>query len=98
MLVRSSARRHAVVRGVRIPCARSMGASAEASNQQMLTATLKALVERYELRGEVLGDVGAGAVLKHSRDYSLTRECVLDSGLGPETPAYDLQRACGTSL
>ena len=98
MLVGSSARRVAIVGGIRIPFARAMGAYAEASNQQMLTATLKALVDRYALQGEVLGDVGAGAVLKHARDYSLTRECVLDSGLAAETPAYDLQRACGTSL
>jgi acetyl-CoA C-acetyltransferase len=98
MLVGSSVRRVAIVGGLRIPFARSMGAYAEASNQQMLTATLKALVERYDLRGERLGDVGAGAVLKHSRDVSLTRESVLDSGLAAETPAFDLQRACGTSL
>ena len=64
----------------------------------MLTATFAALVERYRLHGETLGDVGAGAVLKHSRDFDLARECVLDSGLAPETPAFDLQRACGTSL
>src|SRR6185436_13210948 len=69
-----------------------------ASNQEMLTATLAALVERYRLRGATLGAVGAGAVLKHSRDFGLTRECVLDSGLAAETPAFDLQRACGTSL
>jgi len=98
MLVGSSIRRVAIVGGIRIPFARSMGAYAEASNQQMLTATLKALVDRYQLRGAVLGDVGAGAVLKHSRDISLTRESVLDSGLAAETPAFDLQRACGTSL
>jgi acetyl-CoA C-acetyltransferase len=84
--------------GVRIPFARSMGAYAQASNQKMLTATLKALVERYRLQGERLGDVGAGAVLKHSRDFNLVRECVLDSGLDAHTPAFDLQRACGTSL
>jgi acetyl-CoA C-acetyltransferase len=59
---------------------------------------LSALVERFRLRGELLGDVGAGAVLKHSRDFNLVRECVLDSGLDPRTPAFDLQRACGTSL
>ena len=98
MLVGSSARRVAIVGGIRIPFARAMGAYAEASNQQMLTATLKALVERFQLQGEVLGDVGGGAVLKHSRDISLTRESVLDSGLAAETPAFDLQRACGTSL
>lgn len=98
MLVGSSVRRVAIVGGVRIPFARSMGAYAEASNQDMLTATLKALVERYRLQGETLGDVGAGAVLKHSQDFNLTREAVLSSGLAPETPAFDLQRACGTSL
>ena len=69
------------------------GAYAEASNQEMLTATLAALVERYRLKGATLGDVGAGAVLKHSRDFGLTRECVLDCGLARETPAFDLQ-AC----
>jgi acetyl-CoA C-acetyltransferase len=98
MLVGSAVRRVAIVGGVRIPFARSMGAYAEVSNQEMLTATLKALVDRFRLRGERLGDVGAGAVLKHSQDFNLTRESVLDSGLAPETPAFDLQRACGTSL
>mgnify|MGYP001101454168 CR=1 FL=1 len=98
MLVGSVVRRVAVVGGVRIPFARAMGAYAEVSNQQMLAATLKALVERYNLRGERLGDVGGGAVLKHSRDFNLVREAVLDSGLDPQTPAFDLQRACGTSL
>jgi acetyl-CoA C-acetyltransferase len=98
MLVGSAVRRVAIVGGLRIPFARSMGAYAEASNQEMLTATLAALVERYRLKGATLGDVGAGAVLKHSRDFGLTRECVLDSGLSRDTPAFDLQRACGTSL
>jgi len=98
MLAGSSIRRVAIVGGTRIPFARSMGAYAEADNQEMLTATLKGLVERFNLRGERLGDVGAGAVLKHSKDFNLTRECVLGSGLAPETPAFDLQRACGTSL
>jgi acetyl-CoA C-acetyltransferase len=98
MLVGSSVRRVAIVGGVRIPFARSMGAYAQASNQQMLTATFKALVDRFGLRGERLGDVGGGAVLKHSRDFNLVREAVLDSGLDAQTPAFDLQRACGTSL
>ena len=98
MLVGSSVRRVAILGGVRIPFARSLGAYAQFSNQQMLTATLKALVERFGLRGEQLGDVGAGAVLKHSQDFNLVREATLDSGLAPETPAFDLQRACGTSL
>lgn len=98
MIVGNTVRRVAIIGGVRIPFARSLGAYAEASNQDMLGATLKGLVERYRLQGERLGDVGGGAVLKHSQDYSLTRESVLDSGLAPETPAFDLARACGTSL
>ena len=98
MLTGDHVRRVAIVGGVRIPFARSMGVYAEASNQDMLTAALKGLVERYALRGERLGDVGAGAVLKHPRDYNLTRECVMSSGLAAETPGFDLQRACGTSL
>jgi acetyl-CoA C-acetyltransferase len=91
-------RRVAIVGGLRIPFARSMGAYARHSSQEMLAAVFKALVERYRLQGEVIGDVGAGAVLKHSRDFNLTREAVLESGLSPRTPAFDLQRACGTSL
>jgi acetyl-CoA C-acetyltransferase len=64
----------------------------------MLTATLRAVVERFKLQGERLGDVVAGAVIKHSRDYNLVRESVLSSGLDPHTPGLDMQRACGTSL
>lgn len=98
MWVGNSLRRVAIVGGLRIPFARSMGAYAEAGNQEMLGFTLRALVERYQLGGQRLGDVGGGAVLKHSQDFNLTREAVLDSGLSPATPAFDLQRACGTSL
>ena len=98
MLVGSTVRRVAIVGGSRIPFARSMGAYAECSNQDMLTASLKALVDKFGLQGERLGDVLGGAVLKHSRDFNLVRESVLGSGLAPETPGLDLQRACGTSL
>jgi len=98
VLVGQNVRRAAIVGGARIPFARAMGAYAECSNQDMLTAALKAVVDKYRLAGERLGDVGAGAVLKHPRDFNLTREAVLSSGLAPETPAFDLQRACGTSL
>src|SRR5206468_8454019 len=88
----------AILGGARIPFARANGAYNEASNQDMLTAALKALVDRFALKGEKLGEVAAGAVIKHSRDWNLARECTLGSGLHPTTPAYDLQRACGTSL
>jgi acetyl-CoA C-acetyltransferase len=63
-----------------------------------LTAALDGLVARFGLAGERLGEVAAGAVLKHSRDFNLTRECVLGSRLDPHTPAYDVQQACGTGL
>ncbi|WP_405225668.1 acetyl-CoA C-acetyltransferase [Lentisalinibacter sediminis] len=98
MLNDGLSRRAAIIGGVRIPFARAHGAYARCSNQDMMTATLRSLVERYELGGQRLGDVSLGAVIKHSRDYNLARESVLGSGLAPETPAFDLQRACGTSL
>ena len=98
MLVGEQIRRVAVVGGVRIPFARAYGAYADATNTAMLTAALQGLVKRHRLQGRRLGEVAAGAVIKHSRDFNLTREAVLDSGLDPHTPAFDLQRACGTSL
>ena len=91
-------RRVAVIGGNRIPFARSNRAYAKASNQDMLTAALDGLVARFGLDGERLGEVVAGAVLKHSRDFNLTRECVLGSRLAHDTPAYDVQQACGTGL
>ena len=93
-----STRRVAVLGGNRIPFARSNSAYAEASNQEMLTAAIDGLVDRFGLRGERLGEVVAGAVLKHARDFNLTREAVLGSRLAPETPAVDIQQACGTGL
>ncbi len=93
-----SARRAAVVGGNRIPFARSNGHYAHASNQDMLTAALDGLVARFGLQDQRLGEVAAGAVLKHSRDFNLTRESVLGSRLAPSTPAYDVQQACGTGL
>jgi acetyl-CoA C-acetyltransferase len=98
MLVGSAVRRVAIIGGVRIPFARSYTAYAKASNQDMLTAVFRAVVERYKLQGQRLGDAAAGAVIKHPRDYNLTRESVLSSGLDPQTPGVDVQRACGTSL
>jgi acetyl-CoA C-acetyltransferase len=94
----STSRRVAVLGGTRIPFARANGAYVEAGNQDMLTAVMTALVERFQLKGQRVGEVAAGAVIKHSRDWNLARECTLGSGLDPTTPAYDLQRACGTSL
>jgi acetyl-CoA C-acetyltransferase len=91
-------RRAVVLGGNRIPFARSDSAYKKASNQDMLTVALDGLVERFGRAGERLGEVVAGAVLKHSRDFNLTRECVLGSRLAAETPAYDIQQACGTGL
>lgn len=90
--------RVAILGGNRIPFARSNGKYARASNQDMLTATLDGLIARFGLAGMRLGEVAAGAVLKHSRDFNLTRESVLGSGLAGTTPAVDIQQACGTGL
>src|SRR5690554_7197935 len=91
-------RRAVVVGGNRIPFARAGGPYAASSNLDMLTVTLDGLVARFGLQGERLGEVAAGAVLKHSRDFNLTREAVLGSALDPRTPAYDVQQACATGL
>jgi acetyl-CoA C-acetyltransferase len=98
MLVGSQVRRVAVVGGMRIPFARGHGAYSKVGNQDMFTAVLQALVSKNRIAGERLGDVAAGGVLKHSKDFNLVRECVLSSGLDPATPGLDLQRACGTGL
>lgn len=94
----TSPRRVAVIGGNRTPFARSNSAYADVSNQDLLTAAIDGLVSRYGLEGERLGEVVAGAVLKHSRDFNLAREAVLGSALAPETPATDIQEACGTGL
>ena len=91
-------RRVAVIGGNRIPFARSNTAYSKISNQELLTSALRGLVDRFNLDGMKMGEVVAGAVIKHSRDFNLTRESVLSCGLAPEPPAYDIQQACGTGL
>ncbi|WP_269619706.1 acetyl-CoA C-acetyltransferase [Zhongshania sp. BJYM1] len=91
-------KRVAIIGGNRIPFTRSNTAYFGVSNQSMLTAAIEGLVQRYNLQGERLGDVVAGAVMKHSRDFNLTRESVLGTSLDPNTPCFDIQQACGTGL
>src|SRR5690554_1288244 len=97
-MLNGTVRRVAIIGSNRIPFARSNTAYAELSNQTMLTDTLKGLVGAFGLQNERLGEVAGGAVQKHARDWNLVRESVLGSGLHPQTPAYDVQQACGTSL
>jgi acetyl-CoA C-acetyltransferase len=98
MLVGTTPRRVAVIGGSRIPFARSHGAYAGQSNQDLLTAALRGLVAKFGLKGQRMGDVIGGAVIKHSKDFNLTREALLSTGLDPQSPGLELQRACGTSL
>lgn len=98
MLVGTGPRRVAIVGGTRIPFARGNGAYSQVGNQEMLTAVLHALAEKYGLLGQRIDEVAAGAVMKHSSQWNLTRESVLGSGLAAETPGVDMQRACGTGL
>ncbi len=91
-------RRVAIIGGVRLPFCRVGSHYARLGNVDLMTGALSALVTRYRLSGHRAGDVALGAVIKHTRDWNMAREAVLGSGLAPETPAYDLQRACGTSL
>ena len=98
MLHDGRAIRVAVVGGARIPFCRSHTAYKDCSNQDLMVAALDGLVTKFDLRGQTLGDVALGAVIKHSKDWNLARECVIDSGLSLRTPGVDLQRACGTSI
>ncbi len=91
-------RRVAIVGGVRTPFTKSMSHYSKTSNQSMLTAALQQLVKKYHLENQILGDVALGAVMKNAEDWNLARESVMGSGLHPDTPAYDVQRACGTGL
>lgn len=91
-------KRVAIIGGNRIPFVRSNTAYVGASNQDMLTAAIEGLVQRYSMQGKLLGEVVAGAVIKHSRDFNLTRESVLGTSLHPATPCYDVQQACATGL
>jgi len=90
--------RVAVIGGSRIPFCRSHSIYRDCSNQDLMTAALAGLVNKFDLKGQTLGDVALGAVIKHSRDFNLARESVIECGLSPRTPGIDLQRACGTSL
>jgi acetyl-CoA C-acetyltransferase len=98
MLTLPAPRRVAILGGSRIPFARSNTAYADASNQELLTAALQGLADRFNLHGLRLGEVAAGAVLKHSRDIALTREALLSTTIGHDTPTYDVTQACGTGL
>jgi len=98
MLHDGKSERVAIVGGIRIPFCRAHSVYTDSSNQEMMTATLAGLVAKYDLKGQTLGDVALGAVVKHSKDWNLARESVLGSGLSPKTPGVDLQRACGTSI
>ena len=88
----------AVIGGMRVPFCRNNTAYADVGNLGMSIRTLGALVERFGLHGETLGEVALGAVLKHSSDWNLGREATLSCGLSPATPGITMQRACGTSL
>ncbi len=98
MLHDGKAKRVAVIGGLRIPFCRAHSIYTDCSNQAMMTATLQSLVSKYDLKGQTLGDVALGAVIKHSKDWNLARESVIGCGLSLRTPAVDMQRACGTSI
>lgn len=98
MLHDGKSKRVAIVGGVRIPFCRAHSVYTDCSNQDMMTATLEGLVQKHDLKGQTLGDVALGAVIKHSKDWNLARESVMGSGLSLNTPGVDMQRACGTSI
>ncbi len=91
-------RKVAIIDGIRIPFVKSLGTYLGLSNQDLLSASVNALVSRNNLEGKVLGDVITGTVMNHPFDWNLGREVVLGSALAPETPGLNIQRACGTGL
>lgn len=91
-------RKVAIIGGVRIPFVKSFHQYNRVSNQEMLTATVQATVNKFKLNGKLLGDVSLGAILTFPSDWNLSREVVLGTDLDPHTPAFNVQRACGTSL
>jgi acetyl-CoA C-acetyltransferase len=91
-------RRVAIVGSQRIPFVRSFKEYARTSNQEMLTASVEALVNKNGLKGKLLGDVALGAVMANPIQWNLSREVVLGTSLDQRTPAFNVQRACGTSL
>jgi acetyl-CoA C-acetyltransferase len=91
-------RKVAIVGYNRIPFARNNTAYTEAGNKDMMTAALNGLIERYHLQGELLGEVAGGAVIKHSWEINLLRECVMSTSLNQNTAACDIQQACNTGV
>ncbi len=91
-------RRVAILGSQRIPFARSFGAYSKISNQELMETVLQGIVKKYKLEGATLGEVALGAVMNHSSDWNLARECVLGSGLSAKTPGLTVQQACGTGL
>jgi acetyl-CoA C-acetyltransferase len=98
MLHDGRAIRVAVVGGSRIPFCRSHSVYRDCTNQDLMVAALDGVINKFDLKGQTLGEVALGAVIKHSSDWNLARESVIESGLSLRTPAIDIQRACGTSL
>ncbi len=93
-----SSHKVAIIGGLRTPFTKSSGHYARVPNQELMTAVVQALVQKYKLEGKLLGDAAFGGVMNHSSDWNLSREVILGTGLHPDTPAYNVQRACGTSL
>ncbi len=98
MLHDGQSNRVAVVGGSRIPFCRAHSIYRDCSSQELMAAALMGIVNKFDIKGQTLGEVALGAVIKHSRDWNLARESLIDAGLSPRTPGLDLQRACGTSL
>ncbi|AYZ37630.1 acetyl-CoA C-acetyltransferase [Chryseobacterium indologenes] len=88
----------AIVGYNRIPFARMNTAYVDQGNQDLLLAALNGLIERYHLKGKLLGEVAGGAVIKHISESNLIRETVMNTSLDPATPACDLQQACDTGI
>lgn len=96
--MKSAANKVYVLGSARIPFAKSQTTYNEVSRKDLMVASLNALTDRYNLSGRLIDDTALGAVMNSSSDFNLARECILSTKLDPNSPAYNVQRACGTGL
>ncbi len=96
--MRSQAKPVYVLGSARIPFAKSQTTYSDVTRKDLMVAALNALIEKKGLKRQLLGDVALGAVINSVKDFNLARECVLSTELHPDTPGYNVQRACGTGL
>ncbi|PIF98510.1 acetyl-CoA C-acyltransferase family protein [Comamonas sp. 26] len=75
------------------------GGLKDVPNAQMATTVVKAAIERAGIAADTVGHVVMGNVIPtETRDAYLSRVAAVDAGCPIETPAYNVNRLCGSGL